>query len=143
MRKNIVILISVLLAAVILYFLFRERGEVKITEEATIQEAQPAVPAEQAEEELSEEVSPETSEEEGVTDQDLVVRKKEYLKTLDKIDKYFSERVDVLRKEIANLSSADPQREKMEHELEKIEKEYETLKQEISKMKSEVGAKDQ
>ena len=114
MRKNIVILISVLLAAVILYFLFRERGEVKITEEATIQEAQPAIPSEQAEEELSEEVSPETSEEEGVTDQDLVVRKKEYLKTLDKIDKYFSERVDVLRKEIVNLSSADPQREKME-----------------------------
>ncbi|OGQ33356.1 MAG: hypothetical protein A3F16_03230 [Deltaproteobacteria bacterium RIFCSPHIGHO2_12_FULL_43_9] len=101
------------------------------------------MPSEQTEEEISEDVSPETPEEGAGEGQDLEARKGEYLKTLNKIDQYFSERVDALRKEIADLSSADPKREKMEQELERIEKEYEALKQEVSKMRSEVGTRDQ
>lgn len=143
MRKNIIILVSVILAVVVLYFLFRGKGGVQTTEDMGAQESQPVVSEEPFEEGGSEGTSLETPEGETTVEKDLGERKAEYLKTLNKIDQYFSERIDVLRNEIASRGSDDPNRTKLEQELEKIEKEYDALKQEISKMKSEVVTKEE
>lgn len=141
MRRNVIIIVSVILTTVVLYLLFRGKDDVKAPGEVVVQESQPALTPVEPEEEVGEEVDSEITEKEDVDDANLEERKLEYLKTLDKIDKYFSERVEVLRNEIAKLSNGDPKRAKMEQELERIEKEYASLKQEISKMKSEVETK--
>lgn len=149
MRRNVIIFICILAFVLLFYFLFKGKNSVKTPEQGTQTEAVTQVPEEQTGEEVSEEPDSESvqagesneGENKDAVPSDLVEKKKEYLKTLNQIDKYFVERLDSLRKEISALTPGDPKRSKIEEEVERIEKEYDALKEEINKMKKDVGTK--